>query len=485
MNKKFLWGGSIAAHQCEGAWKEGGKGIGIMDLVTTGSYEKPREICKYIDPQKVYPSHKGIDFYHKYPEDIKLFAEMGMKALRFSVDWSRIYPKGDEKLPNQKGIQYYTDVIDTLLSYGIEPIVTLYHFEMPYHLVTTYGSWKNRKIIDFYLKYCETLFRAWKGKVRYWVTFNEMNHIDPATEASDIFTYMIGGVKYSELNNPAQTLAEIGYNMTAAAVKAVRLGHQIDSEYRIGCVFGLQPVYAYNCKPHNAFVAFQEMYRDFYQVDAMCKGCFPKYKQKEYEKMGIVLPHIAEDMEDFYQGSIDFIGVNYYSSSVGHHDEKNEEETLFGGVQNPFLEKSKWGWSIDPEGLRYLLNAVYRLYGKPIIVTENGLGAEDVLEEDGKIHDPYRIDYLKQHLYQLKLAIEEDGVDCFGYLMWGPIDLISATTGEMKKRYGFIYVEQEEDGTGSGKRYKKDSYSWFQSVIHTNGEILHEKNNIHENKERK
>ena len=472
MDKHFLWGGSIAAHQCEGAYDEDGKGLAIMDYVTAGSHEKPREICKTIEQGKCYPSHTAIDFYHRYQEDLALFAEMGFRALRISVDWSRIYPMGDEAEPNQAGVSHYIKVIDELRKHQIEPIVTLCHFEMPYHLVQQYGSWTNRKMIDFYLKYCKTMFEALKGKVHYWSTFNELNHIDPATEASDIFTYMIAGVKYSEMEHPAQTLAQIGYNMTAASVKAVRLGHQTDPDNQIGCVFGLQPVYAYNCRPENALGAFHEMYRDFYQLDGMCRGRFPAYKQKEYEKMGIVLEGLKEDQEDFEKGTLDFIGVNYYSSSVGHCQEMEGDETLFGGVQNPYLEQSKWGWSIDPKGLRYLLNAVYRMYAKPLIVTENGLGAMDRLEADGTIHDDYRMDYLAKNLQQLKLAVEEDGVECFGYLMWGPVDLVSATTGEMKKRYGFIYVDKNDDQTGTLQRYKKDSFYWYQKVIASDGEEL-------------
>ncbi len=469
--KSFLWGGSIAAHQCEGAWQEDGKGIAIMDLVTSGTKDTPRKICTSIEDGEYYPSHEGIDFYHRYKEDIALFKELGFKALRISIDWSRIFPKGDEEKPNEKGIAYYIDVVDTMIEHGIEPILTLYHFEMPKHLVDTYGSWTNRKVIDFYLHYCETMFRVFKGKVKYWSTFNEMNHIDPASEASDIFTYIIAGLQFSKMENPVQTLASIGYNMTVASVKAVALGHRIDPSYQIGCVFGLQPVYSYNCKPNNALQAFKEMYRDFYQIDAMCNGSFPKYKIKEYESMGIVLEGLEDDVEAFREGIIDFIGVNYYSSAVGHCDEIEADDALFGGIQNPYLEQSKWGWSIDPVGLRYLLNAVYRLYGKPIMITENGLGAIDELK-DGDIQDDYRIDYLRQHLLQLKAAVEEDYVDCFGYLMWGPIDLVSATTGEMKKRYGFIYVDKNDDGTGTLKRYKKASFTWFQKVIETNGESL-------------
>ena len=473
LRKDFLWGGSIAAHQCEGAWNVDGKGIGIMDLVTSGSYEVPREICKDIEDGKRYPSHEGIDFYHRFKDDIALFGEMGFKALRISIDWSRIYPNGDDEEPNKKGIEYYQSVVDELLKNGIEPIVTLYHFEMPVNLVRKYGSWTNRKVIDFYLKYCKTMFEALKGKVKYWVTFNEMNHIDPQTEASDIFTYINAGLKFSEMEEKKQTIATIGYNMTLAGVKAVELAHEIDPNNKVGCVFGLTPVYPINCNPVNVMNAFKEMDRDFYQIDAMCNGCFPKYKLKEYKDSDIQLEISNEDKESFYNGKLDFIGLNYYSTSVAHYEgDDNGEETLFGGVQNPYLEKSKWGWSIDPIGLRYLLNYVYRRYELPIIVSENGLGAMDKVEADGSINDDYRIDYLNQHLIQLKKAAEEDGVECFGYLMWGPIDLVSATTGEMKKRYGFIYVDKQDDGIGDYSRKKKKSFDWYKEVIESNGESL-------------
>ena len=444
-----------------------------MDLVTSGSYEVPREICKDIEDGKRYPSHEGIDFYHRFKDDIALFGEMGFKALRISIDWSRIYPNGDDEEPNKKGIEYYQSVVEELIKNGIEPIVTLYHFEMPVNLVRKYGSWTNRKVIDFYLKYCKTMFEALKGKVKYWVTFNEMNHIDPQTEASDIFTYIIAGLKFSEMVEKKQTLATIGYNMTLAGVKAVELAHEIDPNNKVGCVFGLTPVYPINCNPVNVMNAFKEMDRDFYQIDAMCNGCFPKYKLKEYKDSDIQLEISNEDKESFYNGKLDFIGVNYYSTSVAHYEgDDNGEETLFGGVQNPYLEKSKWGWSIDPIGLRYLLNYVYRRYELPIIVSENGLGAMDKVEADGSINDDYRIDYLNQHLIQLKKAAEEDGVECFGYLMWGPIDLVSATTGEMKKRYGFIYVDKQDDGTGDYSRKKKKSFDWYKEVIESNGESL-------------
>lgn len=468
--KDFFWGGSIAAHQLEGAWQEGGKGPAIMDYATAGSYEVPREFTKEIEKDKKYPSHTGIDFYHGYKEDIKLFAEMGMTALRISIDWSRIYPRGDEEQPNQEGIDYYKDVIQTLIDYHIEPIVTLFHFEMPIVLVREYHSWLNPQVVEFYLKYVQTVVTALKGKVKYWVTFNEMNHIDPQTEASDIFTYILAGIKYSEIEgNKKEVLAKIGYNMTLAGVKAVKIIRDIDPIHKVGCVFGITPSYPYNCDPQNVLNAFKEMDRDFYQIDAMCNGKFPTYKIKEYEDFGIHLEISKEDQKAFAEGTIDFIGMNYYSTGVAKYEgSENVEETLFGGVQNPYLKQSKWGWAIDPIGIRYLLNYTYRKYGLPIMITENGLGAVDEVV-DGKIHDDYRIDYLQQHLSEMKKAIVEDHVECFGYLMWGPIDLVSATTGEMKKRYGFIYVNKNDDGTGDLARIPKDSFYWYQHIIQTQG----------------
>lgn len=470
--KDFFWGGSIAAHQCEGAWQEGGKGLAIMDFVTKGSNKEPRLITDMIDPNLDYPSHLGIDFYHHYQEDIQLFKEMGFTALRISIDWSRVFPKGDEQEANQEGLDFYRKVIDELLANGIEPIVTLYHFELPIHLVKKYGSWKNRQVIDFYLHYCETVMRAFDGKVKYWITFNEMNHLDPQSKQSDIFTYLIAGLKYSEMSNPAEELAQIGYNMTLAGVRAVCLGHEINSENKIGCVFGLNPIYSYDCQPDNVLKAFLDNARDYYQIDAMCNGNFPKYKMSEYQALKIDLENQPQDIEDFAKGSIDFIGLNYYMSSISEPIKPLEGEVaLFGGIQNPYLEQSKWGWGIDPTGIRYVMNYLYKKHELPIIITENGLGAVDQVE-DGAVHDEYRIDYLEKHIKTVKQAMEEDFVECFGYLTWGPIDLVSATTGEMSKRYGFIYVDLDNEGKGSLNRSKKDSFDWYKNVIASNGETL-------------
>lgn len=472
-NETFFWGGSLAAHQCEGHWQAGNKGPAIMDFVTKGSHQTPRTITSAIEKQQQYPSHQGIDFYQRYQEDIALFREMGFSALRISIDWSRIFPKGDEQTPNQAGLAFYEAVIDTLLANQIEPIITLYHFEMPIHLVHAYGGWKNRQVIAFYLHFCETVMRFFKEKVRYWVTFNEINHLDPQVEQSDIFTYMIAGVKYSEMTNPKEELARIGYHMTLASVKAVRLAHKINPQSQVGCVFGLNPIYPYNCDPQHILQAFLENDRDYYQIDAMCQGRFPIYKIKEYQKLGITLPIEPSDAEDFAQGRLDFIGINYYMSSVSiPTTAASDDPSLFGGMQNPYLTQSKWGWGIDPLGLRFVMNYLYRRYGLPLFITENGLGAEDTLTEDGCVHDAYRIAYLSKHIEQVKLAQQEDHVACLGYLVWGPIDLVSATTGEMRKRYGFIYVDLDDEGNGSLQRIKKDSFRWYQQVIASNGTHL-------------
>ena len=473
LKEDFLWGGSLSANQIEGSWNVDGKGPAIMDYVTAGSYQREREVTDDIESNKVYPSHTGIDFYHRYKDDIKLLAELGLKALRISIDWSRIFPLGDEEKPNQKGLDYYHDVIDTILSYGIEPIVTLYHFEMPIHIVKKYNSWMDRKTIDLYLHFCEVVMKSFQGKVKYWVTFNETNHMDPQSENSDLFTYMITGLKYSKLPNPKQMIATMSYHIILASVKAVALAHEIDKNNQVGCVFGLTAVYPRNCHPNNVMNAFLEMEKDYYQVDAMVQGKFPSYKIAEYEKLGIYLDITESDCEDFCKGTLDFIGINYYMSNVARYEgDDDQEETIFGNVQNPYLQTSDWGWAIDGVGLRYILNYTYHRYGLPLMITENGLGAVDRKDEHHHIADDYRIQYLQTHIKEMKKAIVEDHVECIGYLTWAPIDLVSLTTGEMKKRYGFIYVDKQDDGSGDLSRYKKKSFEWFQAIIKDNAKQL-------------
>lgn len=470
--KDFLWGGSIAAHQCEGAWDEGGRGVGMMDLVSSGTVDTPRHVSKTFEEGYTYPSHTGIDFYHRYKEDVALFAEMGFKALRISVDWARIFPNGDDPEPNRAGLDHYVDLVDELIAHGIEPIVTLYHFEMPLNVVRAYRSWLSRKTIDLYLRFVRTVAEALKGRVRRWATFNEMNHIDPLSKATDIFIYLITGLTNADLENRKNDLARLGYHMTLASIRAVKLLHEIDPANQVGCVFGITPIYPLTSKPEDAFVAFKLMDRDFYQADAMCNGRFPAYKLREYERDGIDCGYEPPDGADFAADRLDWIGMNYYASEVAAADAGEAEGAYFGGLKNPYLEQTKWGWTIDPTGLRYLLNYTYRRYGLPIMVTEFGMGAQDVVEDDGTVHDGYRIDYVRAHVEAIVSSVRDDGVDCIGCLMWGPIDLVSATTGEMRKRYGFIYVDKNDDGTGTLARSRKDSFFWYKKVIESNGEDL-------------
>lgn len=468
----FLWGGSIAAHQCEGAWDEDGRGPGMMDFVSSGTATVARHISTRLEEGYTYPSHEGIDFYHRYKEDVALFAEMGFKALRISVDWARIYPNGDDAEPNQAGLDYYSDLVDELLSQGIEPIVTLYHFEMPIAVVRAHRSWLSRETIELYLRLVRTVATTLKGRVRRWVTFNEMNHIDPLSEATDTFLYLITGLTNADLGERERDLARLGYHMTLASVRAIRLLHEIDPDNQVGCVFGITTIYPRTCKPEDALAAFKLMDRDFYQVDAMCTGRFPAYKLHEYGREGIDCGFLPDDAADFAAGRLDWVGMNYYSSEVAAADAKGEEGAFFGGLRNPYLEQTRWGWTIDAVGLRYLLNYTYRRYGLPVMVTEFGMGAPDEVEPDGSVHDGYRIDFIRSHVEAIIAAVCEDGVECPGCLVWGPIDLVSATTGEMRKRYGFIYVDKNDDGTGTLARSRKDSFYWYKKVIASNGRDL-------------
>lgn len=465
----FLWGGSIAAHQCEGAWDEGGKGLAIMDLVGVGGVGRERPITREVDPGTFYPSHVGIDFYHRYREDIALLAEMGMSALRFSVDWSRVFPNGDDPEPNQEALDHYSDVVDVLLEHGMEPIVTLYHFEMPVAVARRHGSWESREIVGLYLRFVEAVARRLRGRVRMWATFNEMNHIDPAGEASDTFLYLNAGLRTAELSNGAADLARIGYNMTLAAARAGALLREVDPQNRVGCVFGFTPVYPRTCRPEDALAALLHQNRDLYQADALARGAFPAHRLREYARLGIDCGCEPADDADFVAGRLDWVGVNYYSSEVMAADADAGRGAFFGGLENPYLERSEWGWTVDPTGLRYLLAYLSRRYDLPLMVTENGLGAADSLGADGSVHDPYRIDYLRAHIRAVIDSVCQDDVECLGYLTWAPIDLVSATTGEMRKRYGFVYVDRDNDGSGSLRRLRKDSFAWYRKVIQSNG----------------
>lgn len=472
LGEDFLWGGGTAASQCEGAWDVGGKGLNIMDLVTAGSLTSSREITGEIEPDKVYPSQTGNDFYNRYVEDIALLADLGLKSFRLSIDWTRIYPTGEENEPNQAGLRFYHEVIDELLAHDIEPLVTILHIELPVHIARKYGAWTSRETIDLYLKYCGTLFTEFKGKVRYWLTFNEVNHqVFFDNDNSDVYSYMVSGLQLSTLDNPPQALATSCYNALVAGAKAVALGHQIDPENMVGCVLAFVPQYPATSLPEDSLAGLHGYDRDLFLLDVMCRGAFPRYKLMEYQRLGIHLEITEEDAVALKAGTIDFCGMNYYSSGMSAAENRGYENGFFHGYRNPLLKTNDWGWEDDPVGLRYALNYVDRRYGKPIIITESGIGVEDELV-DGTVEDDYRIAYLREHIREVEKAIVEDGVNCLGYFTWAPIDLVSASTGEMKKRYGVVYVDRHDDGTGDYQRFKKKSFDWYRKVIASRGEDL-------------
>ncbi|MFP3846223.1 glycoside hydrolase family 1 protein [Priestia filamentosa] len=461
--KDFLWGGATAANQCEGAYLKAGKGLSTADVMAVGEHGVPREITDGIVEGKYYPSHNAIDHYHHFKEDIALFSEMGFKCYRMSIAWSRIFPNGDEEVPNEEGLKHYEEVFDTCLQFGIEPVVTLSHFETPLGLLK-YGSWKNRKVMDFYLRYCKTLFTRYKGKVKYWITFNEINVMSTKP-------WMAGGIN----TNNEQTRMTAAYHQFLASAKAVQMAHEIDSNNKVGMMYNGHVAYPNSPDPEDVQTTVDFMHKMLFYADVQCRGYYPAYKLKEFERKGIVLPIQDGDLDELIGGKVDFLSFSYYATHVIGKKTDLNFEGLNGvktGYKNPYLSTSDWGWTIDPMGLRYLLNLLYDRYQIPLMIVENGLGAVDKVEDDGSIHDLYRINYLKEHIKEMEKAIEIDGIPVMGYTMWGPIDIIAASTGEMKKRYGFIYVDVDDNGKGTFRRIKKDSFYWYKKVIESNGENL-------------
>ena len=456
--KDFLWGGATSANQIEGAWDIDGKGISIADCFTAGSKTKKRIFTPDIDTAKYYyPSHEAIDFYHRYKEDIKLFAEMGFKCFRMSIAWSRIFPNGDDEKPNIKGLEFYDKVFDELHKYNIEPIVTISHYEMPLNLLKKYGSWTNRKLVDLFERYSETLFNHYNNKVKYWITFNEFNVID------QILTIPTG-IELKPEDDREKIVKNIAHNMLLASAKAVNAGHKINKENKIGCMVLYSLVYPRTCRPEDILLADKYMDNIYQYLDVMIKGSYPK--KYNLEKVDV---H-KEDENILRNGTADFISLSYYSSmTVSIVKEETINGNMVTGYKNPYLESSEWGWQIDPTGLQIGLNRLYSRYEKPLFVVENGLGANDILANN-TVNDYYRIDYIQKHVKAMSKAIE-DGVELIGYTPWGCIDLISASTGEMKKRYGFIYVDRDDEGHGTLDRFKKKSFEYYKRLIAENGNI--------------
>ncbi|MEO2202597.1 6-phospho-beta-glucosidase [Paenibacillus pabuli] len=467
--ENFLWGGATAANQLEGAYLEGGKGLTTVDLIPVGPKRFPIAMGNLdsFEPQEgeFYPSHEAIDFYHRYKEDIALFAEMGFKCLRLSIAWSRIFPNGDDAEPNEAGLQFYDDVFDELLKYNIEPVVTICHFDVPVHLVQTYGGWKNRKMIGFFETYAKTLFNRYKDKVKYWMTFNEINMLLH-------LPYIGAGIVLQEGEDKQQILYQAAHHELVASALAVKAGHEIIPGAQIGCMLAAGTVYPYTSNPEDVWKAMEQDRESFFFIDVQSKGAYPGYTKRFFRENGIHIEMQPEDADLLMQNTVDYIGFSYYASRCTSTDPEilkdSTEGNVFGSVKNPYLDASEWGWTIDPKGLRITCNQLHDRYGKPLFIVENGLGATDVLLDNDTVEDDYRIDYLDRHFAEMAEAIQ-DGVEIIGYTSWGPIDLVSAGTGEMKKRYGYIYVDRNNDGTGSLRRVKKKSFHWYKDVIATHG----------------
>ena len=469
----FLWGGATAANQCEGAYDADGRGLSNVDVMPHGPERRPvatgvRKMLSFEDGY-YYPAQTGIDFYHRYKEDIALFAEMGFKTFRMSLAWTRIFPNGDETEPNEAGLAFYEDVFRECQKHGIEPLVTITHFDCPIHLIKEYGGWRSRKLIDFYKNLATVLFTRYKGLVRYWLTFNEINIVLHAP-------FKGAGLVFEEGEGRSAIEYLAAHNQLVASAWATKIAHEIDPDVKIGCMLAAGTYYPYSCRPTDVRAAQLDNQENYFFVDVQSRGRYPGYALKKLEREGIDVGMTEEDREILAQNTVDFISFSYYSTRCSAGAESTEVErtqsNAFDGAKNPYLEVSQWGWAIDPLGFRITLNDLYDRYQKPLFVVENGLGARDTVEADGSINDDYRIDYLRRHIASMRDAITEDGVEVLGYTTWGPIDLVSSGTGEMSKRYGFIYVDRDDEGNGTLARSKKKSFDWYKKVIATNGEDL-------------
>ena len=475
LGKDFLWGGALAAHQFEGGVLNTSKGLSVADVMTAGAHGVPRVITDGVVEGNYYPNHVGIDFYGRYKEDIALFAELGFKCFRTSIAWTRIFPLGIENEPNEEELKFYDNVFDELLKYDIEPVITLSHFEMPYHIAKEYGGFMSRETIDLFVKFAKVCFERYKDKVKYWMTFNEINN--QMNYKNDIFGWTNSGAHFGNYENPEEAMYICGHHTLVASALAVKVGHEINPEFKIGNMIAMVPIYPFSCRPADMVLAQQAMHDRFFFCDVQVRGHYPAYALKMFERKGFNVEITEDDKKALREGTVDYIGFSYYMSNTVDSTAHRDTSTITDGsrehsVDNPFIKVSDWGWAIDPEGLRYALNMFYERYELPLFIVENGFGAIDVKEEDGSCHDQYRIDYLKAHIEQMKIAVEEDGVDLMGYTPWGCIDCVSFTTGEMKKRYGFIYVDRDTEGKGTLERSKKDSFDWFKKVIASNGDDL-------------
>lgn len=467
--KDFLWGGAVAANQCEGAWDVDGKGVSMADIeelpleysrtkVVGFKHTKEEIISSSKDTSKYYPRRKGIDFYHTYKEDLALMKEMGFTCFRTSFNWARIFPNGDDKVPNEAGLKFYDDLIDEMLKDGIQPIMTISHYEMPVHLIIEYGGWYSKKVLECFVKYCRVLFERYHSKVKYWIVFNQINSLGGWGEFASL------GMLEDGYEDWTSALYQGTHHQFVASAMAKKIAHEIDPGMQIGMMLGDDATYYATSDPKDIFANTQYMQRTVYfYSDVLVHGEYPGYMLRYFKDNNIHVEISQEELDLIRNNTVDFLSFSYYHTKVISAKFDKPQD-------NPYLERSIWGWAIDPIGFRNSLNLYWDRYHMPMFIAENGLGALDTIE-DGKIHDTYRIEYLKAHIEQMKEAIK-DGVKVFGYASWGPIDIISCSQGEMSKRYGYIYVDQDDRGNGTGKRIRKDSFYWYQNVIRTNGEEL-------------
>ncbi|MCR4950910.1 MAG: glycoside hydrolase family 1 protein [Solobacterium sp.] len=469
IGKNFLWGGAISAHQCEGAYNEDGKKPAAADMMLGGTLAQHwASFGEPIDENKYYPTHRAIDFYHRYKEDIQLFKEMGFNALRLSIAWSRIFPNGglNDEEPNEKGLQFYDDLFDELTRNGIEPVVTICHYETPLALYEKYGGWKSREMITLFEKYCRVIFTRYKNKVKKWINFNEIN--------SMMFVGCLGPAIRIGRRDPdfMPVILQAAHYMLVAGAIATKLCHEIIPDSIMGAMLGGHKIYAFSCDPKDQLLAMLENEKQFYFIDTMMSGRYPYYSERMREQYGVTLDMTEEDLKLLKENTCDYLSFSYYQSMTVSADDAKEQTAgnMSKAASNPYLKSSEWGWQMDPDGLRIFMNELYSRYHKPLLIAENGLGAKDVLI-NGTVEDDYRIDYLRDHIRAFKEAMR-DGVELMGYLPWGCIDLISCSTGQISKRYGFIYVDLDDEGNGTLKRYRKKSFGWYQKVISSNGEDL-------------
>ncbi|MCO4528631.1 glycoside hydrolase (beta-glucosidase) [Streptococcus infantarius subsp. infantarius] len=475
--KDFLWGGATAANQFEGAWNVDGRGPATSDTSRAVAPEERKSMGSEFnspmtrakldaalnDTEGLYPKRWGSDFYHHYKEDIALYTEMRFKTFRMSIAWSRIFPNGDDATPNEAGLAFYDKVFNELNKYGIEPLVTLSHYEFPIHLITEYGGWKNRKVIDCFVHYAETVFNRYKDKVKYWLTFNEINIIG-------MTGYLSGGLLFDDGKLNLQEMYQAAHHQFVASSLATKVGHEINPDFKIGCMLARMQAYPATCNPDDVMEEIKKDHENLFFSDVQVRGKYPSYAKHFFKENNIELEIADGDLEILEKYPVDFMSFSYYMSSIARKQKSGEETAgnLILSEPNPYLEASDWGWQIDPVGLRITLSKLYDRYQVPLMVVENGLGALDKVEEDGSIHDQYRIDYLEYHVKQMYEAIE-DGVDLMGYTWWGCTDLVSASTSEMSKCYGFVYVDADDQGNGSFDRSRKDSFFYYKDLIATRG----------------